>query len=136
MERAYLDTGVITLYYSDEVPSKVEELFSQIISQNGIEAYVITAIIVEVYYKTCKFKGKERAENIINNFTKSIPHTLVQLDRSAEFKAGALKCEFRDKLSYADCMGIAIALQLNATFHTTEKEIPPIARLRVKKYSF
>ncbi|HME51304.1 MAG TPA: PIN domain-containing protein [Candidatus Lokiarchaeia archaeon] len=134
-ERAFLDTGVITLYYSEKVPTKVDELFNKIKSQE-IEAYVINAVIVEAYYNTCKMKGKERAENIINNFTKNIPYILVQLDRSAEFKAGALKCEFRKKLSYADCMSIAVALQLNATFHTTEKDLPSIARLKIMKYGF
>ena len=84
----------------------------------------------------CRKRGKAHAETSINHFNKEIPHTLVQLDRGAEFRAGALKCEHRDILSYADCMGIAVALQLNATFHTTEKDLPPLARLRVKKYSF
>jgi predicted nucleic acid-binding protein len=135
IERGFLDTGVITLYYAKDVLPRIEELFNQI-KAGTIEACVISPIIVEVYFQLCRKRGKAHAETSINHFSKEIPHTLVQLDRGAEFRAGALKCEHRAILSYADCMGIAVALQLNATFHTTEKDLPPLARLQVKKYSF
>ncbi len=135
LERAFLDTGVITLYYAMDVLPHIEELFNQI-KAGTIEAFVISPVIVEVYYQLCRMQGKEHAETSINNFSKEIPHQLLQLDRSAEFKAGALKCEHRNTLSYTDCMGITMAQQMNATFHTTEKELPPLPRLRVKKYAF
>ena len=135
IERAFLDTGVITLYYAKDVLPRIEELFNRIKS-GTIEAYVISPVIIEVYFQLCRKRGKVQAETSINNFNKDIPYILAQLDRSAEFKAGALKCEYRDKLSYADCMGITVALQFNATFHTTEKDLPPLARLQVEKYSF
>ncbi len=135
MERAYLDTGVITLYYAKDVLPRIDELFNQIKS-GSIVGFVINAVIIEVYYQLCRKQGKEHAETSINNFTKEVPHQIIQFDRAGEFKAGALKCEHRNSLSYADCMGIAVALKLNATFHTTEKDIPSIPRLRVKKYIF
>ncbi|OLS13340.1 MAG: hypothetical protein RBG13Loki_3056 [Promethearchaeota archaeon CR_4] len=89
-----------------------------------------------MYFQLCRNRGKTHAETSINHFSKEIPHTLVHLDLGVEFRAGALKCEHREILSYADCMAIAVTLQLNATFHTTENDLPPLARLRVKKYSF
>ncbi len=50
--------------------------------------------------------------------------------------AGQLKCQYRMKLSYNDCIAITIALQKKAKFHTTEKNLPKIKNLQIIKYEF
>lgn len=134
-EKACLDTGVITLFYTKDVSPKIERLIEDI-QKEKIEALVARPVIIECYFHLCKNKGNLFAETCLNNFQSDIPHTLMDLNRALEFKAGALKCQYRDSLSYIDCATIALALQKNAILHTTEKELPDIPRLKVKKYYF
>ena len=130
-----LDSGPITLFYSKTPPNKISELMKDI-KNKKFKAFIVWPIIIEVFKHLCILKGKIHAEHTITSFINNYPVVLVDLDESLMLKAGALKCQFRTKLSYNDCITIAYSLNKKLILHTTEKDIPKIPNISVKKYRF
>jgi len=93
-------------------------------------------ILIEVYKHLCVLKGNSYAESVLQSFFRTYNVKLIDLTHELIIKAGKLKCQHQAKLSYNDCIVIAISLQKGAIFHTTEKNLPAIPHLRVKTYKF
>jgi len=134
-ERACLDAGVIYLYYRKNAPEKVNILINKINNQN-ILAYVPKTTLVEVYKHLCVTEGKNFATSCISSFQHNITAHYISLTSELILMAGQLKCQYRLKLSYNDCIALAISLQKKAKFHTTEKNLPKIKNLQIIKYDF
>jgi predicted nucleic acid-binding protein len=131
-----LDTGIITLLYSKDKPGEISKLFRQIM-KNEIEAHVVSPIITEAFYHICKLRGKVAAETTVATFLNTYPLKLINLNQSLIIKAGLLKCQYYQELSYNDCFSIAYALNKKLAFHTTEKNLMKILpNLKVKSYIF
>ncbi|MHA1143910.1 MAG: PIN domain-containing protein [Candidatus Helarchaeota archaeon] len=130
-----LDTGPISLFYSKKPPNEISSLLKNI-KQKKVKAHVIWPILIEVYKNLCILKGKAYAESTIASLMNNYPIILVDMDLSLILKAGALKCQYRNILSYNDCLVIAYSLNKKMTLHTTEKDLPKIPNLFVKKYKF
>ncbi|MHA2247193.1 MAG: hypothetical protein ACXADY_19765 [Candidatus Hodarchaeales archaeon] len=107
-----------------------------ILNTKKTEAYVILPILVEVFKHLCIAKGKLFAESSISALRKNYPLLLMSLTNDIILKAGGLKCQYRRILSYFDCLVIAYALNERLILHTTEKELPSIQNLRMKKYQY
>ncbi len=134
--RVCLDTGIITQTCSKKVPESVSFLMKDIFEKK-IDAYVLAPIISEAYFHICNIKGTEAAENLITSFFKTYPIKIITLDQALVYKAGELKCQHRNILSYNDCFSIAYALNNKMTFHTTEKELKKILpNLKTQKHQF
>ncbi len=133
--RACLDAGPIYLYYRKFPPKKVEALI-QNIQEQKISAFVPSIILVEVFKHLCVTEGKDHAINCIINFQYDINAQFIALTPDLILDAGRLKCQYRTKLSYNDCIAIAVAIKLKAKLHTTEKNLPKIRNLRVELYNF
>ncbi|HME56011.1 MAG TPA: hypothetical protein VKM55_27660 [Candidatus Lokiarchaeia archaeon] len=135
--KACLDTGVITLFYSNPVPLKVTQLREAIFTGN-IEAYVVSPVLVEAFSQLCKLDGGiDFAEKIIIEFLNTYPVKLASLNQSLIIKAGQLKCKHRNILSLANCIAIGHALIKKMEFHTTEKNIDKLfPKLKIVKYHF
>jgi predicted nucleic acid-binding protein len=133
--RICLDTGPITLHFTKDEPKEISILMNDIKHQKT-EAYVISPILVEVFKHLCIAKGKLFAESSISALQKNYPLIFVSLTNDIILKAGGLKCQYRRILSYFDCLVIAYALNERLVLHTTEKELPSIQNLRVKKYQY
>ena len=133
--RICLDTGPITLHFTKDEPKEITILMDNI-KQHKTEAYVISPILVEVFKHLCIAKGKLFAELSISSLQKNYPLIFVSLSNDIIIKAGGLKCQYRTILSYFDCLVIAYALNERLVLHTTEKNLPPIQNLRVKKYQY
>ncbi|MHA2247728.1 MAG: PIN domain-containing protein [Candidatus Hodarchaeales archaeon] len=133
--RICLDTGPITLHFTKDEPKEISILMNDI-KQQKTEAYVILPILVEVFKHLCIAKGKLFAESSISSLQKNYPLILVSLSNDIILKAGGLKCQYRRILSYFDCLVIAYALNERLVLHTTEKDLPSIQNLRVKKYQY
>jgi len=101
-----------------------------------IEAHVITPILVEVFKHLCIAKGKRFAEASISALQLNYPMVFVPITYDMILKAGGLKCQYRRILSYFDCLVIAYALNEKLELYTTEKKLPTIQNLKVKRYSF
>lgn len=134
-ERACLDAGPIYLYFRKNPPEKINILMNKIKSQKII-AFIPAIILVEVYKHICVSEGKDHAISCIISFQHNINAQHIYLNSDLILEAGRLKCQFRTKLSYNDCIAIATSLQNKAKLHTTEKKLPKIQNLQVVKYEF
>ncbi len=88
-------------------------------------------ILVDVFKLLCIVGRKEYATSCIRSFEHKVHPLLIQLTSDLIIKAGLLKCQSRNTLSYNDSIAIAIALKGKATFHTTEKILPKIHNLQI-----
>lgn len=135
-KQACLDTGVITLLYSKDPPNPILKLFKNI-KDKDIDANIVSPIIAEAFYHICKLNGKIVAETTIATFLNTYPINLINLNQSLIIKAGLLKCQYSQDLSYNDCYAIAYALNKRLTLHTTEKGLGNlIPNLKLKSYIF
>lgn len=135
--RACLDTGVITLFYSNPLPPRVMDLIN-CIKSGTIEAYVVSPVLVEAFTQFYKLEGGIGfAEKAIVDLLNTFPLKLVALNQSLIIKAGELKCKHRNVLSLVDCIAIGYAVNKSMEFHTTEKELDKLfPRLKIIKYNF
>ena len=129
------DAGVIYLYYQKNPPQKIDELM-QDIKEKKLTGFISSVILVEVYKHLCVSEGKDYADSCIRSFLNNLRPQLVDLTPELILRAGQLKCQYRNKLSYNDSIIIAISLDKKATLHTTEKELPEIKGLKSVKYDF
>ena len=135
-KQACLDTGVITLLYSKDPPKSILKLFKDIIEKD-LDAHIVSPIIAEAFYHICKLNGKNIAETTIATFLNTYPINLINLNQSLIIKAGLLKCQYVQALSYNDCYAIAYALNKKFTLHTTEKGLGKlIPNLKLKSYIY
>jgi len=135
-KQACLDTGVITLLYSKDPPKPILMLFKDI-KEKALDAHIVSPIIAEAFYHICKLSGKMVAETTIATFLNTYPINLINLNQSLIIKAGLLKCQYSQDLSYNDCYAIAYALNKKLTLHTTEKGLGNlIPHLKLKSYTF
>jgi len=134
-ERACLDAGIIYLYYRKNAPEKVNILMNKIKKQD-ILAFIPKTTLIEVYKHLCITEGKDFATSCISSFQHNVIAEYISLTSELILITGQLKCQYRMKLSYNDCIAIAIALQKNAKFHTTKKNLPKIKNLLIIKYEF
>jgi len=84
--------------------------------QDGTSAGFINQInLGEVYYKSIRAVGIERARQFLDNFER-LPLTILVPDRGLIWKASEIKAEF--SISYADCFAVATAMGLDAKIVT------------------
>lgn len=106
------------------------------IKKNPENTYIAKEILIESYKHLCVLKGNDFANSVLQSFYNTFNVKLIDLTKELIFKAGKLKCQYRKKLSYNDCIAIAISIQKKAIFHTTEKSMLKIPHLKVKSYKF
>ncbi len=138
--KAYLDTGILTLFLASDCPQKINELMGKV-KDGTMEGHVLAQVLVEVFFHVCKLDGIEDAKVALNSLREQYPLKIAEQDTSLVVSAGILKCQHKDTLSYTDCMSIAYCLNNKCIFHTTEKNIKKIPantlqKLNVVKYSF
>ena len=135
MPKICLDTGPIMLYLSKNPPQEIELLIKRV-QNKEITATVMAPILIEVFKHLCVKKGKDFAVNSHNSFRVRVPVEIGQLTDSLIIAAGKLKCQYRELLSYNDCIVVAYAIEQKVELHTTEKELNTIPKLIVKDYIF
>lgn len=130
-----IDAGVLSLFFMKNTPREITLLMDSV-KKDSENTYIAKEILIEVYKHLCILKGNSYAESILQSFFRTYNVNLIDLTHELIVKAGKLKCQHRTKLSYNDCITIAISLQKGAIFHTTEKDLPAIPHLRAKTYKF
>jgi len=80
----------------------------------------------EVYYKSIRAVGTERARQFLDNFER-LPLTILVPDRDLIWKAAEIKAEF--SISYADCFAVATAMRLDAKVVTGDPDFKKTIRL-------
>ncbi len=73
--------------------------------------------LFEIHYGILKEKGKEKAKEILEKFSKGV----VDFDNEDIIAASEIKKE-NPKRSMTDCIGYAVSLRLNIKFLTGDKE--------------
>ena len=130
-----LDAGVLSLYFMKNTPKEVILLMDDI-KQDPEKTYIAKEILIEAYKHLCVLKGNDFANSMLNSFYRTFNVNLIDLTHNLIAMAGKLKCQHRTKLSYNDCIAIAISLEKGAILHTTERELPKVPHLRVKSYEY
>lgn len=130
-----LDTGPISLYLMEDASVKINILFEKI-ARGEIISHVVPPVISEVYKNICVHRGKVIAQSSVVTILNDYPIQVVDMAASLLFKAGSLKCSYRDVLSYTDCFVVAHALLNHFEIHTTDKKIPDIPNIKIVKYNF
>ncbi len=130
-----LDAGIITLHYARDDLSQITALMKQI-QEEQMTAYTVAPIFVESYNHLCQANGIIQTEEFLASFLNRYPIEIVPISADLIFKAGQLKCQYRSILSYNDCLIIALSLNNKLVLHTTEKNLPRIPNLKIKKYRF
>jgi ribonuclease VapC len=97
---------------------KVKSLL--IACQDGTFTGFISQInLGEVYYKSIRAVGIERARHFLDNFER-LPLTILLPDRDLIWKAAEIKAEF--SISYSDCFAVATAMGLGAKVVTGDPD--------------
>ena len=97
MEKIELDTGVISLYLTQDITEEIKTLFSKIKS-GTIEAYCVKPILTEVFYHLCQKRGLESAKAIFFAFLTQTPLIKIDLTEDLIARAGTLKYQCKDRL--------------------------------------
>ncbi len=130
-----LDTGVITLFLMENAPEKINILFNEILSEKII-AYTLAPVLAEVFKHLCVAKGKLYSQISVSSILDKYPVQLVDINKSLILKAGELKCQYRNELSYVDFFLLAYGLLNKIEIHSTEKDFPMIPNLKIIRYKF
>ena len=80
----------------------------------------------EVYYKTIRAVGIEKAREFLENFER-LPLMIILPDRELIWKTAEIKAEY--SISYADCFAVATAMRHNATILTGDPEFKKTEKL-------
>jgi predicted nucleic acid-binding protein len=80
----------------------------------------------EVYYKSIRAAGIERARQFLDNFER-LPLTILVPDRDLIWRAAEIKAEF--SISYADCFAVATAIGLDAKVVTGDPDFKKTIQL-------
>lgn len=122
-----LDTGVLSIYFSDPVlQDKKLKLIIQGAKKDQIEIHILMPILVEIFYQLCKLKGKENAKLALLSFFNKVPIKKIPLNDNLIYSAGVIKCQHRSRLSYNDSIIVAYCINNHMTLHTTEKHLKAI----------
>jgi hypothetical protein len=135
-----LDTGVVTLYLSQNPPKEIISLFHAI-KKGTYEAYILNYVLLQTFKHLCKKLGVDSTRTIINSFISQVPLVNIEITPDLITKAGILKCQHSEILSYIDCMLLAFGMNNKMPFHTTEKRLKKIPnhmiqKLTIVKYRF
>ncbi len=90
------------------------------------DGYMSQINLGEVYYKTIRTVGMEKAKHFLEYFLR-LPIQIVLPDRELIWKASEIKAEH--SISYADCFAAATALKYEAAVITGDPEFKKISSL-------
>ena len=90
------------------------------------EGYMNYLNLGEVYYKSIRSAGIEKANAFRENFLR-LPIQLILPDKELIWKASEIKAA--NLISYADCFAAATALKYNATILTGDPEFKKLGSM-------
>lgn len=116
-----IDTGLLISYLMNE-NQIITDWFDKFIFTDERSIAVVCNILnlTELFYVTCRKKGKEKAAEVVEQIKQFI---LCYEDEEINNLAGVIKCQF--SISIVDCFSIATAKWLNCpVLFKKEKEMP------------
>jgi ribonuclease VapC len=126
MKAILFDSHAILRWSQEE--NGYEEVKSLIFScrEGTVSGYMCYINLGEVYYKSIRNAGPERAKIFLENFFR-LPIQLVLPDENLIWKASKIKAEI--PISYADCFAAATALRYEATILTGDPEFKKLEHM-------
>ena len=104
---------------------KVKSLLTACRDQSAT-GYMNQINLGEVYYKTIRAVGIDRAKEFLENFLR-LPIEIILPDSELIWTASEIKASF--SISYADCFAAATALRFGATLLTGDPEFKKLASI-------
>jgi predicted nucleic acid-binding protein len=92
----------------------------------SVTGYMNFLNLGEVYYKSIRTAGTEKAKALLENFQR-LPVNLVLPDKELIWKASEIKAEY--PISFADCFAAATALRYDAKILTGDPEFKKLGGL-------
>jgi len=102
--------------------------------RRGAEAYTATTNMTELYYKAEEKLGKQVAITWFNRLIRLGNLTVVPVDVKLALRAGEFKARYRQQLSLADAIIVALTEELNGCLLTTDSRLRTIKEIAVKVY--
>ncbi len=130
MRRYVVDAGALFLYFIDD--ERVKPYFDEVV-QDRAQGFICDVNLAEYYYKTCEKLGKDIADVRYHQIRGS-DVGLIATDEELTMKAGEKKCNYRGKLSLADCFCLALSELKKATLLTTDSELAKVKEVKVKHF--
>ena len=119
MKRILLDSQAIMKWTQKEKgDQKVKTLIIACRDKSTV-GYMSQINLGEVYYKTIRVVGLDRAKEFLENFLR-LPIKIILPDSDLIWHASEIKAEY--PMSYADCFAVATALKFNAAILTGDPE--------------
>lgn len=122
-KRYVFDTYAILALIEDEPGAQT---VAEIIAAQGLELFMSTISMGELYYILLRRKGEQVAEEVINNALAEESIILVEATWTKVKDAARIKA--RGGVSYADSFVLALAKELDAPVVTGDPEILASAR--------
>ena len=117
--------ALLALFQGESGGLKVRELLER--AERGEIVLTMTTVnLGEVVYRTEREYGLERAQEVLGKIVE-YNLSLRDVDRDLALTAAHLKA--RHKMSYADCLVVALAQQLDATVVTGDPDFKQVERL-------
>lgn len=126
MKRILFDAHAILKWTQGEVG--YQKVKSLIVScrDKSITGYMNQINLGEVYYKTIRAVGIDKAKIFLENFSQ-LPIDIILPDEDLIWHASEIKAEY--PISYADCFAAATALRYKAVILTGDPEFKKIEKL-------
>ena len=121
-ENIALDTGVFTLYYTDDRQGK--DILESVFTGDSV-GHTCELNLTEYYYKTCENVGREIAE-ITQRAIRTKPIHVHVPEQELSTTAASLKCDYRGKISLVDSYILAVAKRYDCRLVTTDPVLKEI----------
>jgi len=119
MKKAYvLDACALIAYLAEENGADVVENILNLAEQAECRVFMHAVNLLEVYYGVRREYGETAAKEMLNNVKETSIAVCFDTSEDIIIEAGRLKSQH--KISLADSIGLAQAVQLNASFVTSD----------------
>jgi ribonuclease VapC len=129
--RILFDSHAILKWTQMEPGFKKVKSFIEACRDKSMTGYMNQINLGEVYYKTIRAVGIDRARDFLENFLR-LPIQIILPDSELIWKASEIKAEH--SISYADCFAVATAMKYNAAILTGDPEFKKTEELIVVEW--
>ena len=126
MKRILFDSHAILKWTQKEAGYEKVKRFMLGCRDGSVTGYMNLLNLGEVYYKSIRTAGDEKAKAFLENFQR-LPVDLVLSDQALIWKASEIKAEY--PISFADCFAAATALRYDAMILTGDPEFKKLGGL-------
>ena len=125
-KKLLFDSHAILKWTQKEQGYKKVKSFIVACRDKSMTGYINQINLGEVYYKSIRAVGIDRAKNFLENFLR-LPINIILPDSELIWKASEIKAEH--PISYADCFAAATAIKYNATILTGDPEFKKVEKI-------